>query len=727
MMKGKITTLRRATLLGLLCIAGSYASTTLAAQCEHVITSEWSTGFVAEISISNDGTTTIDDWDVQWSYDNAEMSNGWNATFSGSNPYSASNLSWNASIAPGSSVVFGLQGSKSVADSDAPTTIVTGDVCDELAATDSDNDGIADELDQCSNTPEGDEVDDTGCTVTYDSDEDGVEDELDQCSNTPEGDEVDDTGCTLLLDSDNDGVDDTIDQCSNTAEGDLVDELGCTVADADDDGVADDIDQCLDTAEGANVDATGCEVEGIYRVDATGNITKNGEILPINCVSWFGLEGQFEPKDATNNPGGAPMEMYIGNMWWANSGEGTGRTIATTMEEIVAQGINVIRVPIAPQTLDETDEQGIGDVQEGGVLKNHSSVQQLNARQALTDFIVTADEYDLSVIIDIHSCSNYLGWRAGDLEATPPYVDADREDYNYTREDYACSAEGVESDVTVQQYNEEIWKENLAEIAGLSAELGVDNIIGIDIFNEPWNYTWSEWKALTESAYATISAVNDDMLIVVEGIGSGKKDGTEVAHGSEDFAPNWGENLYGFAEDPLDIPKDRLIFSPHTYGPSVYVQNHFLDQTQEGCADLEGDEAGAAGCDIIIDPEYLAQGWDEHFGYLREQGYAIVIGEFGGLMDWPLSADDYYADLWSHVSSTVDKEWQTALVDYMDENSIQGCYWSLNPESADTGGLYEHAYDADSNAAGWGEWLEMDTEKLSLLEVLWTNITATTD
>ncbi|MDA7747370.1 glycoside hydrolase family 5 protein, partial [Psychromonas sp.] len=453
--------------------------------------------------------------------------------------------------------------------------------------------------------------------------------------------------------------------------------------------------------------------------DDSGNVVKAGEVLPLNCVSWFGLEGQFEPKDAANNPGGAPMELYLGNMWWANSGAGTGRTIEQTMQEIVAQGVNLIRVPIAPQTLDATNEQGIGDVQAGGVLKNHEDVRQLNSRQALTDFIIAADKYDLNVIIDIHSCSNYLGWRAGDLEASPPFVDADRQDYNYTREDYSCSFEGIGEGVTVQEYNEQLWKENLAEIAGLSKELGVDNILGVDIFNEPWNYTWAEWKTLAESAYETISAVNDDMLIVVEGVGSSLKDGTLVEHGSADYTPNWGENLYGFADAPLNIPKNRLILSPHTYGPSVFVQNHFLDKTQTECADLEGDAAGAAKCDIIIDATSLAKGWDEHFGYLREQGYAVLIGEFGGMMDWPLGADTYYQELWSHASTTVDKEWQTALVNYMDEKSIQGCYWSLNPESADTGGIYEHAHDAESNPAGWGEWKEMDPEKLSLLEKLW--------
>ena len=91
----------------------------------------------------------------------------------------------------------------------------------------------------------------------------------------------------------------------------------------------------------------------------------------MQCGAWFGLEGQHEPKDAENNPNGAPLEMYVGNMWWAD----TGRTIQQTMSEIKDLGINVIRLPIAPQTLDPNDPQGIGDVRSGGVLKNHEFVR----------------------------------------------------------------------------------------------------------------------------------------------------------------------------------------------------------------------------------------------------------------------------------------------------------------------------------------------------------------
>lgn len=446
----------------------------------------------------------------------------------------------------------------------------------------------------------------------------------------------------------------------------------------------------------------GSSTPGTFRVNPSGKITKNGSELPIHCGAWFGLEGQYEPNDADHNPGGAPMELYVGNMWWAP----TGRTIQQTMDEITQRGINVVRLPIAPQTLDPNDPQGIGSE----VLKNDPSVRQENARQAMEDFIKLADQNGIEVIVDIHSCSNYVGWRAGRLDATPPYADANRDNYEYTREDYSCS-----------DYGESGWLADLKEIAGLADQLGVDNILAIDIFNEPWDYTWQEWKTLAEKAYKAIDSVNKDVLIMVEGVGSETSSGAKVPHGDPDSNPNWGENFFGAKSNPLNIPKDRLILSPHTYGPSVFVQRQFMDPSQPNCVDLEGDAAGDADCNIVINPAKLEAGWDEHFGFLRDEGYAIVIGEFGGNMTWPQNAEQRDMDRWGHITPGVDKEWQTAFVNYMVKKGMQGCYWSINPESGDTGGLYKHAYNAQSNPGGWGTWQGFDEEKWGLLDILWNN------
>jgi aryl-phospho-beta-D-glucosidase BglC (GH1 family) len=462
----------------------------------------------------------------------------------------------------------------------------------------------------------------------------------------------------------------------------------------------------------------------VFRVNPLGQITKDGQVFPMQCGSWFGLEGRHEPSNDPTNPGGAPMELYMGNTFWANGGQGTGRTIQQTMDEIVNLGINVVRFPIAPQTLNPDDPQG-----QAPFLKNHPSVQVPNSRQALEEFIVLADQNNIEVMLDIHSCSNYVGWRAGRLDARPPYVDADRDNYDFTREEYSCSPTGNPGSITtIQAYGQAQWLSDLQTLAGLGDDLDVDNIIGIDIFNEPWDYTWDEWRTLTELAYQAINQVNPNTLLFVQGISAsaGNQDGspttiTQVPHGDELSNPNWGENLYEAGANPPNIPQDRLVFSPHTYGPSVFVQKMFMDPAQPQCTGLEGDAAGDADCNIVIDPPLLRQGWEEHFGYLRDLGYAVVVGEFGGNMDWPGGASSLRDQArWDHITpGVVDAQWQEAFVDYMVDEEIQGCYWSINPESGDTGGIYGHAYDPVSTTAGWGEWLGFDMRKVDLLAELW--------
>ena len=461
----------------------------------------------------------------------------------------------------------------------------------------------------------------------------------------------------------------------------------------------------------------------VFRVNPQGRITKNGTVFPVRCGSWFGLEGRHEPSDDPVNPSGAAMEQYIGNTSWVNGGQGSGRTIAQTMTEIAGMGINVIRLPLVPQTLSTNDPQGTGNV-----LKNHSSVRIANSRLALETMIRAADANNIEVMLDIHSCSNYIGWRAGRLDARPPWVDADRDDYDFKRENYSCAASGNPATVTTTHpYNTAMWLANLRTVAGLGASLGVDNIIGIDIFNEPHDYTWAEWKSLTEQAYTAINAVNPNTLLFVQGIGTNAstQDGTPTTvnvqpHGNTATNPNWGENLFEAVSNPINIPKERLVFSPHTYGPSVFVQKMFMDPAQPQCTGLEGDAAGNADCNIVINPTLLRAGWEEHFGFLKQQGFAIVVGEFGGNLDWPLGqASPRDRNRWSHITPGVDGQWQNAFVDYMISKGIEGCYWSINPESGDTAGWYGHVYDPISNTSGWGQWLNFDQRKTNLLNRLW--------
>lgn len=106
------------------------ASSSFAARCEYVVQNEWGTGFVAAIRITNDTSTAINGWSVNWAYtDGSKRTGGWNANFSGGNPYKATSVGWNDRINPGKSVEIGVQGNKGVANKPAQRPIVTGGVC----------------------------------------------------------------------------------------------------------------------------------------------------------------------------------------------------------------------------------------------------------------------------------------------------------------------------------------------------------------------------------------------------------------------------------------------------------------------------------------------------------------------------------------------------------------------------------------------------------------------
>ncbi|MCG8458371.1 MAG: cellulose binding domain-containing protein [Holophagales bacterium] len=98
------------------------------ASCEFIVTNEWDSGFTANIRITNGGSTPIDGWQVSWEFtDGSQVDHLWSANLSGSNPYSASNLEWNRSIAPGAFAEFGFVGIKGGSGVEIPR--VNGAVC----------------------------------------------------------------------------------------------------------------------------------------------------------------------------------------------------------------------------------------------------------------------------------------------------------------------------------------------------------------------------------------------------------------------------------------------------------------------------------------------------------------------------------------------------------------------------------------------------------------------
>lgn len=186
------------------------------------------------------------------------------------------------------------------------------------------------------------------------------------------------------------------------------------------------------------------------------------------------------------------------------------------------------------------------------------------------------------------------------------------------------------------------------------AERYKDNptVIAADLHNEPHgDASWgtgnlaTDWRLAAQRAGNAILAVNPNWLIVVEGIEKNVQGNTSSYW--------WGGNLTGVRNYPvvLDIP-GQIVYSPHDYGPGVSAQTWFSDANF---------------------PANMPALWDSTWGYISKEGIApLMVGEFGGRGVDTTSAEG---------------KWQNALIDYIGANHLYWTYWTLNPNSGDTGGL----------------------------------------
>jgi polyisoprenoid-binding protein YceI len=118
----------------------SLAVSTLATQshaaCQYVVGGEWSNGFTASVKITNDTTTAVNGWTLNWQYaGDSRISGSYDVTMSGTNPYTAKNAGWNGTIQPNQTVTFGFQGSKGSGAAEVPA--LTGTLCGTTAASSS--------------------------------------------------------------------------------------------------------------------------------------------------------------------------------------------------------------------------------------------------------------------------------------------------------------------------------------------------------------------------------------------------------------------------------------------------------------------------------------------------------------------------------------------------------------------------------------------------------------
>ncbi len=93
--------------------------------------SEWAGGFVANVTVNNTGTSAISGWQLGFTFPGDQhITNAWNATVTQSGEaVSATNASFDGSIAPGGNVQFGFQGTWTSNDTSPSSFTVNGAAC----------------------------------------------------------------------------------------------------------------------------------------------------------------------------------------------------------------------------------------------------------------------------------------------------------------------------------------------------------------------------------------------------------------------------------------------------------------------------------------------------------------------------------------------------------------------------------------------------------------------
>jgi hypothetical protein len=91
----------------------------------------WNSGFTADVSVANTGSSAINGWSLTWSFGgNQHVTSAWNATVTQSgNSVTAKNVAYNAAIPPGGSASFGFQADYSGTNNNPTNFALNGAAC----------------------------------------------------------------------------------------------------------------------------------------------------------------------------------------------------------------------------------------------------------------------------------------------------------------------------------------------------------------------------------------------------------------------------------------------------------------------------------------------------------------------------------------------------------------------------------------------------------------------
>ena len=494
------------------------------ANVQFVVTDDWGTGFVADMSFTNTGAEAFDGWTLEFDFAH-QITNIWNAVIleHTGDHYVVGPESYNRQVAPGASVQFGFQGTpgnvvdgpanimlngEPVGSDPALPSLAIGDV--SVFEGDSGNVIASFVVSLSAASQETVEVDYATAdgSATSPADYEGGSGSL-----TFSPGETQKTIAIVI------NGDATV-EADETFVVQLATATGATISDGVGQGVIrnDDAppvvtpDLSVNDVTVAEGDLQSVGGVGFFHTEGNQIVDANGQTVKIAGVNWFGSE----------------TTTYTPHGLWA-------RNYRDMMDQMVELGYNTIRLPFSNQLFDA--DSVVNSINYG----LNPELQGLNGLQIMDEIVDYAGEIGLRIILDNH------------------------------RSDAGASAQESGLWYTAE-YSEARWIADWQMLAARYA--GNPTVIGADLRNEPHaSATWgsgdlaTDWRLAAERAGNAILEGNSDWLIFVEGI--------EVANGGAYW---WGGNLSAAGEFPvrLDV-ENRLVYSPHAYPASVYNQPWFND------------------------------------------------------------------------------------------------------------------------------------------------------
>src|SRR6266566_9768467 len=364
---------------------------------------------------------------------------------------------------------------------------------------------------------------------------------------------------------------------------------------------------------------------GYWHTSGNQIIDSSGRMVRIAGINWYG----FETKD-----------QVVHGLW--------ARDYHTILNAIKNTGYNAIRLPYSNQMVESPIIPSNISYSNGSGAIN-TDLKGLNALQVMDKVIGAAGALGLRVILDNHRSEAGNSAEANGLWYTSAYPES-------------------------AWIND--WKTLVNRYASFKDASGNPTVIAADLRNEPhliangshtgscWTgdaatsgcpttNTSQNWAAAAQRAANAILSTNSNLLVIVEGV--------DCYSGDCDW---WGGNLEGVSSHPIILNvSNRLVYSPHDYGPNLFQQSWFNGSTSFST---------------------LSAVWNKFWGYISANHTApVLVGEFG--------TGNNSSEVQSATPGS-QGQWFQSLVNYLQNNSsVNWTYWALNGE--DSYGLLDNQYD----------------------------------